>query len=65
MTPRLGFALKRTVSKPCVQPLDHPTPLEAMPFRKISKDVKIAAMRMYNADLLPLPTILDFLNISR
>jgi transposase len=36
-----------------------------MPFRKISKDVKIAAMRMYEADLLPLPTILDFLNMSR
>jgi len=37
-----------------------------MPFRKISKDVKIAAIRMYDdADLLPLPTILDFLNISQ
>ena len=36
-----------------------------MPFRKISKDVKIAAMRMYDANLLPLPTILDFLNLSR
>ena len=36
-----------------------------MPFRKISKDVKIAAMRMYDADLLPLPMILDYLNFSR
>jgi transposase len=36
-----------------------------MPFRKISKDVKIGAMRMYDADLLPLPTILDFLGFSR
>jgi hypothetical protein len=35
-----------------------------MPFRKISMDVKIAAMRMYDADLLPLPTILDFLGFS-
>jgi transposase len=36
-----------------------------MPFRKISKDLKVAAMRMYDADLLPLATILDFLNMSR
>jgi len=36
-----------------------------MPFRKLSRDVKIAAMRMYDADLLPLATILDFLNFSR
>ena len=40
-------------------------PLEIMPFRKISKDLKVAAMRMYDADLLPLPTILDFLDLSR
>jgi hypothetical protein len=36
-----------------------------MLFRKISKDVKVAAMRMYDADLLPLGTILDFLDMSR
>ena len=36
-----------------------------MPFRKISKGVKTAAMRLYDANLLPLPTILDFLDLSR
>ena len=35
-----------------------------MPFWKISNDVKVAAMRMYDADLLPLVTILDFLDMS-
>ena len=35
-----------------------------MLFRKISKDVKVAVMHMYNAELLPLGTILDFLKIS-
>ena len=36
-----------------------------MPFRKISKDVKVAAMRLYDADLLPLATILEFLSMSQ
>ena len=35
-----------------------------MPFRKISKDIKIAAMRLYEDDILSKPVILDYLSIS-
>ena len=36
-----------------------------MPFRKISRDVKLAAIKLYERGLLPLETILDCLVISR
>jgi hypothetical protein len=35
-----------------------------MPYRKISKDIKIAAMRLYEDDVLSKPAILDYLSIS-
>ena len=35
-----------------------------MPYRKISKDIKIAAMRLYEDDVLSKPAILDYLRIS-
>ena len=35
-----------------------------MPFRKISWDVKIAALKLYDHELLPLDTILDCLSLS-
>jgi transposase len=35
-----------------------------MPYRKISKDIKIAAMRLYEDNILSKPTILDYLSIS-
>ena len=35
-----------------------------MPYRKISKDIKIAAMRLYEDDILSKPAILDYLRIS-
>jgi len=35
-----------------------------MPYRKISKDIKIAAMRLYEDDILSKPAILDYLSIS-
>jgi transposase len=36
-----------------------------MPFCKISRDVKIAALKLYERELLPLDTILDCLLLSR
>jgi transposase len=36
-----------------------------MPYRKISRDVKLAAIRLYERDIMPLGDILDCLNISR
>jgi transposase len=36
-----------------------------MPYRKISRDVKIAAIKLYERELLPLHTILDCLDFSR
>jgi transposase len=36
-----------------------------MPYRKISPDVKIAAIRLYERDLLPLEDILDCCRFSR
>ncbi len=36
-----------------------------MPFRKISRDIKIAAIRLYEDGILPLPAILDYLSMSR
>ena len=35
-----------------------------MPYRKISKDIKIAAMRLYQDDILSKPALLDYLRIS-
>ncbi|EDR06639.1 uncharacterized protein LACBIDRAFT_328498 [Laccaria bicolor S238N-H82] len=35
-----------------------------MPYRKISKDIKIAAMHLYEDDVLSKPAILDYLTIS-
>ena len=35
-----------------------------MPFRKISRDIKIAAMRLYDDNILPKASILDYLGIS-
>ena len=35
-----------------------------MPYRKISKDIKIAAMRLYEDDILSKLAILDYLSIS-
>ena len=35
-----------------------------MPYWKISKDIKIAAMRLYKDNILSKPTILDYLSIS-
>ena len=35
-----------------------------MPYRKISKDIKIAAMHLYEDDILSKPAILDYLSIS-
>src|SRR5258707_12336436 len=35
-----------------------------MPYRKISKDVKIAALRLYEDGILPKAAILDYLHIS-
>ena len=35
-----------------------------MPFRKISRDLKLAAVRLYECDLLPLVDILDCLWMS-
>ena len=35
-----------------------------MPFRKISRDVKIAAMRLYDDNVLPKVAILDYLGLS-
>ena len=35
-----------------------------MPYREISKDIKIAAMRLYEDDILSKLAILDYLNIS-
>jgi len=36
-----------------------------MPFRKISRDLKLAAIRLYEQGLLPLADIIDCLQISR
>ncbi|KAF8483528.1 hypothetical protein DFH94DRAFT_792356 [Russula ochroleuca] len=36
-----------------------------MPYRQISRDVKLAAIRLHEQALLPLPDILDCLRISR
>jgi transposase len=36
-----------------------------MPYRKISRDVKLAAIRLYERDIMPLGDVLDCLNISR
>jgi transposase len=36
-----------------------------MAFRKIPRDIKIAAIQLYQANILPLPVICDFLSISR
>ena len=36
-----------------------------MPFRKISRDIKLAAIRLYERDLLPLVDILDCLQLSK
>lgn len=36
-----------------------------MGFRNIPKEIKIAAIRLYQANLLPLPVICDFLSLSR
>jgi transposase len=36
-----------------------------MPFRKISRDLKLAAVRLHEEDLLPQHSILDALSISR
>ncbi|KAF8955220.1 hypothetical protein BDZ97DRAFT_1907773 [Flammula alnicola] len=36
-----------------------------MPFRKISRDLKLAAIRMYESEILVLPDILDCLQISK
>lgn len=36
-----------------------------MPFRKISRDLKLAAIRLYEQDLLPLVDILDCLRLSK
>ena len=36
-----------------------------MPFRKISRDLKLAAVHLHEQGLLPLADILDCLNISR
>jgi len=38
--------------------------LPVMPFRKISRDLKLAAVRLHQHDLLPLDNILDCLQIS-
>jgi len=35
-----------------------------MPYRKISRDIKIAAIKLYECELLPLHTILDCLDFS-
>jgi transposase len=35
-----------------------------MPFRKISRDIKIAAMHLYNDNVLPKAAILDYLGLS-
>ena len=35
-----------------------------MPFRKLSRDVKIAAMRLYDDNVLPKAAILDYLGFS-
>ena len=42
----------------------NPPSFATMPFRKISQDIKIAAMRLYDDNILPKGTILDYLCFS-
>jgi len=41
-----------------------PLSYRAMPYRKISRDLKLAAIRLYERDLLPLEDILDCIGFS-
>ena len=43
----------------------HPLCPGIMPYRKISHGIKLAAIRLYERDILPLPDILDCLCISK
>ena len=42
----------------------NPPSFATMPFRKISRDIKIAAMGLYDDNILPKGTILDYLCFS-